>query len=184
VLEAGARPRRAGRRPRIGFVGTLAPHKGVHVLLEAFRGLANRDATLGINGSETVYPAYVAGLRSAAAGDARVRFHGPFPEGGQESVLGQTDVLVVPSIWWEHSPLTVLEALGHGVPVIASATGGVPELVPPDAGILVPPGDAAALGEALAAVVEGRRLGEARPPLPLKTAAEEAAELEAVYAGA
>jgi glycosyltransferase involved in cell wall biosynthesis len=183
VMEAAGRPRRAGRRPRVGFVGTLAPHKGVHVLVEAFRGLAARDATLAIHGSETVYPAYVAGLRTAAGGDARICFHGPFPEGGQARVLAETDVLVVPSIWWEHSPLTVLEALGHGVPVIASATGGVPELVPPDAGVLVPPGDAAALGEALTAVVEERTLGDARPPLPLKTAAEEAAELEAVYAG-
>jgi glycosyltransferase involved in cell wall biosynthesis len=184
VLKAPARGRRGGRRPRVGFVGTLAPHKGVHVLVEAFRGLADPEATLGINGSEAVHPAYAAGLRSAAAPDARIRFHGPFAEGGQGRVLDGIDVLVVPSVWWEHSPLTVLEALGHGVPVIASATGGVPELLPADAGVLVPPGDAGALRAALEAVVAGRRLGEAREPLPLKTTAEEAAELEAVYRGA
>jgi glycosyltransferase involved in cell wall biosynthesis len=183
VLAAPGRPRAAGPRRRVGFVGTVAPHKGVHVLIEAFRGVADPDATLGIHGSESVFPAYAAALRREAAGDGRIRFHGPFAEGGQGGVIGGMDVLALPSVWWENSPLTVLEALGGGVPVVASRTGGVPELIDGDAGVLVPPGDADALRQALAAVVSGTRLGEARGPLPLKTVAEHAAELEAVYGG-
>jgi glycosyltransferase involved in cell wall biosynthesis len=184
VLRAKARARAAGRRKRLGFVGTIAPHKGARVLVEAFRLLPDADATLDLNGSESVHPSYVAALRQAAESDPRIRFRGPFPEGEQDAVLAAMDVLVLPSLWWENSPLTVLEALGHGLPVVASRTGGVPELLPADAGLLVPPGDVHALREALASVLSGARLGEARAPLPLPTVAEHAAELEAVYAGA
>lgn len=185
VLRSPARPRAAGRRRRLGFVGTLAPHKGVHVLVDAFRGLGDPEATLGVHGSENVYPSYAADLRRAAAPDPRIRFRGPFPESEQERVLGEMDVLVQPSIWWENSPLTVLEALGGGLPVVASATGGVSELLAEEgAGVLVPPGDVTALREALAGVVAGTRLAGALAALPLKTATEHAAELEAIYAGA
>ncbi len=184
VLPAPARPRAPGQRRRVGFVGTLAPHKGVQVLIEAFRGIPDPDARLGLYGSESVHPSYVAGLRRAAGTDARIHFHGPFAEGTQERVLREMDVLVLPSLWWENSPLTVLEALGSGVPVVASQIGGMPELIPEDAGVLVPPGDVAALRDALRGVIAGTRLGGALEPLPLKTVADHAAELEVLYGGA
>lgn len=184
VLREPPRARAAGERRRFGFVGTLAPHKGVHVLVEAFRSLSARDATLDLHGSQSVHPAYAASLRRAAAGDPRVRFRGPFAEGGQDGVLDSFDVLVLPSVWWENSPLVVLEAQGRGLPVIASAVGGVPELVTGDSGLLVPAGDREALAGALHSVCDGVRLGGALGPLPLPTVAEHAAELEGVYAGA
>jgi glycosyltransferase involved in cell wall biosynthesis len=184
VLRAPARPRSAARRLRIGFIGTLAPHKGVHVLVEAFRAVSDPEARLAIHGSETVHPSYVAQLRRSAAGDPRIHFAGPFTEGDQDRVLGAIDVLALPSVWWENSPLTILEALGAGLPVIASRTGGVPELMAADAGVLVPPRDAGALRSALAGVVAGTLLGDAHAPFPLKTAADHAAELEAIYGGA
>jgi glycosyltransferase involved in cell wall biosynthesis len=185
VLRSPPRSRAAAtRRRRVGFVGTVAPHKGLHVLVEAFRALPDEGASLGVHGSETVHPSYAASVRRAAASDSRIRFHGPFPESEQERVLGGMDVLALPSIWWENSPLTVLEALGGGVPVVASETGGVGELIAEGAGVLVPPGDVAALRSALGDVTSGARLGEAHEPLPLKTVADHAAELEAVYGGA
>lgn len=187
VLPLGAvlgptRPRHAGPRPRVGFIGTLAPQKGVHVLIEAFRGLTRRDASLDLFGSPTLHPSYVRSLRRAADGDARIRFRGAFAEGEQERVLSELDVLALPSVWWETTGLTALEALAAGVPVVASRIGGVPEVVPTEAGLLVPPGDARALGEALRDVVDGRRLDGELPPLPLKTVAEGARELAALYA--
>ena len=110
------------------------------------------------------------------------RFRGPFPEREHERILDGLDVLVLPSLWWENSPLSVLEARAAGLPVIASRTGGVPEIVPEDAGLLVPPGDAAALGIALGDVAEGRALSGAAPAAPLKTVAQEAHELARLYA--
>jgi glycosyltransferase involved in cell wall biosynthesis len=176
------RPRPAGPRRRLGFIGTVAPHKGVHVLVDAFRGLDAPEASLDVHGSLTVQPDYASALKRAAGADPRIRFHGPFPEGTQQEILAGLDALVVPSVWWENSPLTALEALAAGVPVVASATGGVPEIIPPGAGALVPPGDVAALRSALADLVSGRLLAEAAPPLPLKTVADGACELEAAYA--
>ena len=178
---AVARPARARRR--IAFVGTLAPHKGVDVLVRAFRGLGRADVTLDLHGGVTTHPAYVDEVRRAADGDARIRLHGPFPEGEQARVLSSIDLLVLPSVWWENSPLTVLEALAAGVPVVASAIGGLPELVAhDDTGLLVPPGDAGALREALEDVTEGRRLAGGRDPVTQITVAEGARGLDGLYA--
>jgi glycosyltransferase involved in cell wall biosynthesis len=183
AVTGPARPRPARPRRRIGFVGTLAPHKGVDVLIRAFRGLGRADLTLDLHGSLSSHPAHVALLRREAEGDMRIRFHGPFAEGEQERVLSAIDLLVLPSVWWENSPLTVLEALAAGVPVVASAIGGLPEIVADgDTGLLVPPSDPAALRQAIDDVTEGRRLADSRGPVPLPTAAEEAQELEGLYA--
>lgn len=183
AVPGPALPRRAKARRRLGFVGTLAPHKGVDVLVQAFRALGREDLTLDVHGSLSTHPSHVEGLRRAAGGDPRIRFHGPFGEGEQERVLSAIDLLVLPSLWWENSPLTVLEALAAGVPVIASAVGGLPEIVAHgDTGLLVPPSDPGALRGALEDVTEGRRLAGGRTPVPLLTVAEGARQLEGLYA--
>ncbi len=183
AVPGPTRPRPAGPKRRVGFIGTVAPHKGVHVLLEAFQGIADPGASLDVHGSLSVDPAYARRLRDAASGDSRVRWHGAFQEGQQAQVHGTLDVLVVPSLWWENSPITALEALADGVAVVASRTGGVPEILEEGRwGLLVPPGDAAALRLALEDVLAGRKLFEPLAPLPLKTVAEGARELGALYA--
>jgi glycosyltransferase involved in cell wall biosynthesis len=184
ALGAVAGPTRArseGARRRMGYIGGIAPHKGVHVLVEAFRRVADPGITLDVHGSLSVAPAYVERLRAAAAGDPRIRFHGGFPEGAQARILSGLDLVIVPSVWWENSPLVVLEALAEGVPVVASAIGGLPEIVPEGAGLLVPPADVDALSLALGAAAAGRVLAEALPPLALKTIDEGARELLGVY---
>lgn len=171
----------ARRRRRVGFVGTVAPHKGVHVLVDAFRKVAEPAARLDIHGSLQAAPDYVAALRTAAQGDSRIAIRGPFAEGRQSEILAAIDVLVVPSVWWENSPLTALEALAAGVPVVASSIGGLPEIVPSAWGRLVPPGDREALAEAIRAVLEGRLFAAAAPEAVSRTVADEARELEALY---
>jgi glycosyltransferase involved in cell wall biosynthesis len=182
AIAASPRARRAGPRRRFGYVGTLLPHKGVHVLIEAFRAAGGSDLSLEIHGSAAVDPDYAHRLRRLAAGDRRIRFCGAFPEGEQPRVLAALDALVLPSLWWENSPLTVLEALAAGLPVIATRTGGVPELLrEAEWGLLAPPGDAAALRQALEAVAEGRALSAALPPLAIKTIDEETFDLSMLY---
>jgi glycosyltransferase involved in cell wall biosynthesis len=187
VLPLGAvtgptRPRRAVARRRLGYLGTLVPHKGVHVLLEAVIGLPRDDWTLDVFGSPAVDPGYAARLRTLARGDARIRFQGPVPPSEQERVFEGLDLLVLPSLWWENSPLSALEALAAGLPVVASRTGGVPEVVPEAAGVLVAAGDVGELRAALAGVLEDRLLAGALDPLPIKTSREGAAELASLYA--
>ena len=183
TVAGPAQPRVSGVRRRFGFVGTLAPHKGAHVLLAAFRRLDDDQASLEFHGPLTVAAGYVEGLRREAEPDRRVRFAGPFADGEQPRVLGSFDLLVLPSVWWENSPQTVLEALAAGVPVIASDVGGVSEVIPPGSGLLVPPGDVDALHHALAGVAAGRLLADGSPALPLKTVDQGAAELEELYLG-
>ncbi len=183
AVSGPIRPRPAGPKRRVGFIGTVAPHKGVHVLLEAFQAIADPGASLDVHGSLSVDPAYARRLREAASRDPRVRWHGAFPEGGQAQVHATLDVLVVPSLWWENSPITALEALADGLAVVASRTGGVPEILEEGRwGLLVPPGDVTALRAALEDVMAGRKLCEALAPLPLKTVAAGARELGALYA--
>jgi glycosyltransferase involved in cell wall biosynthesis len=169
---------RAVPRRRFGYVGGLAEHKGVHVLIEAFRGLSGSDRSLEVYGHPAVHPEYAARLRELAVGDRRISFRGPFPEGEQSAVMDGLDVVVVPSLWWENSPFTLLEARASGAWVVASDTGGMPELLPAGAGRLVPPGDAQALREALEEAASSQVLPT---PVPPRTLAEEAAELDVLY---
>jgi glycosyltransferase involved in cell wall biosynthesis len=168
-------------RRRIAYVGTLAPHKGIHILIEAFLQLSGSELSLDIYGDPSIRPEYSEDLVRSAAGDSRIRFRGGFPEGDQVDVLSGIDVLVVPSLWWENSPLTILEARAAGVAVVASQIGGIPELLDGvEAARLVPPGDALKLREALRELVEDKtaRHTSQRP----KTVSEGAVELERLYA--
>jgi len=189
VLPLGAitgpsQRREAAPRRRFAYLGTVAPHKGLHVLVQALMGLSTRDWSLDIIGNAGVNPAYAARLLSLARNDERIRFLGAIPPSQHGRLWPSIDVLVLPSLWWENSPLAVLEALAAGIPVVASRTGGVPEIVPSGAGVLVSPGDVEELRTALGEVLEGRLLNGALDPLPLKTANEGAVELSALYARA
>jgi glycosyltransferase involved in cell wall biosynthesis len=85
-------------------------------------------------------------VREAAAADSRIVWHGRIPHSEQSNALSRLDVVVVPSVWIETGPLTVLEAFAAGVPVLGSDLSGINEWVREDQnGWLFPPGDAAAL---------------------------------------
>jgi glycosyltransferase involved in cell wall biosynthesis len=114
----------------IGFVGTLVWHKGVHVLIEAARRLRG-NFEVRIYGDPRIFPDYVASLRKAAAG-LPVFFQNGFDRESVADVYGALDLLVVPSLWPENSPLVIHEAFMHGVPVVGARVGGVPELVTHD----------------------------------------------------
>lgn len=116
---------------RVGYLGQIAPHKGVHVLVEAFRSLdaSGGACELYIYGDTSRFPRYTGRLRRLAGGDPRIRFEGTVDNRRVLEVLSGLDVLVVPSIWYENSPLTILEAYAAGVPVLASDLGGMAEMV-------------------------------------------------------
>jgi glycosyltransferase involved in cell wall biosynthesis len=183
---AGAASR---RRPsptlRLGFVGTLAPHKGPDTLVRAFRMLPNStDATLSIHGGGEGYEDYVRGLRDLAGGDARISFPGAFSRGELRGVLEGLDVLVVPSRWYENAPGVIFEAFAAGMPVVATDLGGMSEVIRHGKdGLLFGPEDATDLARQL------RRLAE-EPGLlarlragigPVKTVGEYADELLDLY---
>ena len=136
-----------GATLRLGFVGSIVWHKGVHVLLDAVNRLPNDGWSLKIFGSTEVSPAYVASLEKKADG-LPVAFKGVFERGDVEDALAQIDVLVVPSIWLENSPLVIHEAFMVGVPVVGAKIGGISDLVRHgENGLLYEPQSAAALAD-------------------------------------
>lgn len=127
--------RKPQERTIIAFIGTLAPHKGVHVLLDAWGALApelKQNAELRIYGPPSHNPEYVASLKRQAA-RVGARMLGRLERDAVVDVLAQTNLLVVPSIWYENSPLIILEALATRTPLAVSNLGGMSELVQVDA---------------------------------------------------
>lgn len=140
-------PARTGTPPlplRFGFVGALMPHKGAHVAVEAFRGLPPGRARLRIWGDASQDPGYAAGLGRDLRG-ADVALAGRFPEERKAEVFGELDVLLVPSTGLESYGIVVDEAMAHGVPVVASRDGALPERFPGTCGAFFRPGDAGEL---------------------------------------
>jgi glycosyltransferase involved in cell wall biosynthesis len=123
---------RAARRPasplRVGYVGTIAEHKGVHLILEAFRGIREPGIECRIYGDLDAFPDYRDRLLAGGVPPA-VRFMGRVPNAGVGEALAELDLLIVPSIWFENSPLTIHEAYLAGIPVLTADRGGMAELV-------------------------------------------------------
>ncbi|MGE0825150.1 MAG: glycosyltransferase [Candidatus Binatia bacterium] len=135
------RPPQRHQRMVFAYIGTLVEHKGVHVLIEAFNRLGLVEAELRIYGDLHVFPDYTSQLRMLARHPA-ITFAGSFENRESSRILSGVDALVVPSLWFENSPLTIHEALLAGVPVIASQLGGMAEYVEHGrTGLLFRPGD-------------------------------------------
>jgi glycosyltransferase involved in cell wall biosynthesis len=138
-------------RPLVVAIGRLHPQKGYDVLLDA---VARWVADPRLRPAPLVAIAGDGPLHDELAGRIRAE-RLPVTLLGRRSdvagLLGAADVCVLPSVW-EARSLTAQEALRAGTPLVATAVGGIPELVG-DAAELVPAGDAAALAEAVTGVL-------------------------------
>ncbi len=116
----------------IGFLGSVIPSKGVHVLVEACKRLEREGIVLDIHGELLDYHGdrgYGDRLRELAGDDIELRLHGGYRSGELPGILKGLDLLVVPSIWWETFCLTAREGALAGLPVVAGRLGGVGEAV-------------------------------------------------------
>jgi glycosyltransferase involved in cell wall biosynthesis len=119
----------SSRRLIFGYIGVVDPVKGIHHLVEAFEPLAN--AELRIYGGETDYAPYpdrgefLAQLRRSP----HIRMMGRYEHQELGRILGEIDVVVVPSIWYENAPLVIREAFLAKKPVVTAALGGMPEWI-------------------------------------------------------
>jgi glycosyltransferase involved in cell wall biosynthesis len=140
------------RRPVITYVGRLVTEKGLWVLLDAMEHIQGVHR-LDIIGEGPLYGALQERLARAQP-PLPVVLVGPLPQAELRRRLVSSAAVVAPSIWQEPRALTVAEALASGVPVIATAVGGITEMVVDGVnGVIVPPGDAGALAQALQRVV-------------------------------
>ena len=136
---------------RFGFLGQLRSTKGVHRLIAAFMAECATDAELWIAGKGD--DVFEAELKALSAHVPTIRWLG-FTHAA--AFLDEIDVLVVPSLWNDTAPLVVLEASAHGVPVLGSNRGGIPELVNSRAGWIFDPDVEDSLRQSLRHCIEQR----------------------------
>ncbi|RYY85716.1 MAG: glycosyltransferase, partial [Comamonadaceae bacterium] len=132
-------------------VATVTARKGHAVLIDALAGLADRRWALHCAGSLARDDAAVAAVQTAAMQHGlqdRIVWHGEVDTPALDALYAQADAFVLPSLH-EGYGMALAEALARGLPVVSSIAGAIPDTVPADAGLLVPPGDAVALRAAL-----------------------------------
>lgn len=159
AVQPGERDDAPERPPHTGlrllFVGRLVERKGVHVLLDALARLPEEPpVALDVVGDGPERPALEQRARALGI-TGRVTFHGFVPQEALEHRLATADALVLPAITdakgdVEGLGVVLLEAMSYGKPVVASASGGIVDIVRSgENGLLVPPGDPAALAAAI-----------------------------------
>jgi glycosyltransferase involved in cell wall biosynthesis len=116
------RIRTPSEQPTVGFIGALAPHKGVLTLLRAARA-APPNWTFLLAGAGPL----AGDVESAARAGGRIEWLGRIDGAAKEAFFQRIDVLVVPSEWEEPAPLVAMEAAVRGVPCVVSDRGGLPE---------------------------------------------------------
>ncbi len=171
---------------RIGFIGTLSPHKGCDLLIKAFENLPeDAEATLEVHGPASGFEGFQPELARLAGEDRRISFEGAFPPERLGEVLAGIDILVVSSRWYENTPLVIYEAFAAGVPVVATDLGGMSEVVEHDKnGLLFPLDSVEGLARHLKRLLrEPDLLGRLRDGIgPVKTVEESTREVEELYA--
>jgi glycosyltransferase involved in cell wall biosynthesis len=147
--------------PTVVYAGRLVPEKGVDVLVRAFAGALEEvpEARLTIAGDGPAAGALRGLVRTLGMGDC-VEMTGRLPRRELERRFEGAWVQAVPSRWEEPFGIVAAEAMMRGTAVVASATGGLLEIVEESCGLLVPPVDVAALTSALVRVLSVRELAE------------------------
>jgi len=147
------RERRRGRR-RVLMLTRLTVEKGVRVAVRAVATLPRTcDFELVIAGRGPLETE----VRQAAENDPRIHFVGYVTGEAKAALLASADYLLIPSLWYENAPVSVIEAAAYGLGVICSRIGGLPELVREGrTGLLFEPGDAGDLAAILQRLLDGQ----------------------------
>jgi len=169
------------------YVGRFSPEKGLRYFLEALPEVVRRVPSVRavLVGGEEAEDGEFHSLARRLGVEANVEFRGILPREGLPPVYANADILVFPSLAEGH-PLTPMEALACGTPVVASDIPGPNETVEHEVnGLLVPPAEPRALAEAVCRVLGDRDLlarltRAARPSVSRFSWAERIAELEAL----
>jgi glycosyltransferase involved in cell wall biosynthesis len=136
-------------------VAAIIPRKGHEILVRALATIPERNWHLTCAGSVQREPSTVEQLRTRLRVEGledRVLLAGELDETNVAACYDEADVFVLPTLY-EGYGMAVAEALARALPVISTATGAIPDLVAGGAGLLVPPGDRAALAAALSRVL-------------------------------
>jgi glycosyltransferase involved in cell wall biosynthesis len=155
-------PQRNRETVELLAVGAITPRKGYDHLIEALAGLKALPWYLAIAGDTTRSATALTGLHDAIARaqlQDRVVIAGAVSNERLAELYANADMFVLAS-QFEGYGMVFGEAMAHGLPIVATAVGAAGEIVPPDAGLLVPPGDVEVLRRALRRVIEGAETRE------------------------
>jgi hypothetical protein len=171
---------------RFGFVGSLVWYKGGEAMIRAMQRLKGQACELNVYGTfDPEGDAHHAELEELSEG-ARVNFMGRFDNSRLSEVYADIDVLVVPSVWYENSPITIHEAYLTGTPVLASDIGGMAEFVRDGVdGLQFRVGDPLDMAAKMQRFVDEPELVErlSQDFMRVKTLVENGEEMEARYRG-
>lgn len=150
--QAQPAPRQAILVRRFLFVGHISRHKGLDILIAAWRKLADviPEASLDIAG-----PATEQDLQALLPGLKNVRYHGQLDQSAIAQLMSSSDCLLVPSICYENSPTVIYEAITNGLLFAASSIGGTKELIEDFGGIAFVP-EADELARLIASLYDGQ----------------------------
>lgn len=163
---------------KLGFIGSLTEHKGIHILLEAVSKLKNQNLEVSIYGNPNDDPKYFAKLKKLAGDNSRISFLGTFPNHKISEVLSSLDALVIPSLWIENTPLVLYSAQAVKCPIIASDVKGISEIIEHGKnGLLFEMGNSVELEKIISNILEDnnllKRLSEnAKAPLRIEVYVE------------
>jgi glycosyltransferase involved in cell wall biosynthesis len=183
-VEGQGRGKKMNGKVRFCYFGNILPHKGLHLLIDAFKTLPYGKATLTIYGNRNPWTeTYYDRLKEKASGFS-VNFRDPFKRENLSEALRDQDIAVLPSICPESFSFIIREANSMGLPVIASRIGAIPEVIEEGKnGFLFEPGNIEELRDSMLRFVEEpgllQRMALKMPKV--KSMAEHALELEGIY---
>ena len=142
--------------PIVGWVGRLSQEKAPDIFVQA-AAASDEDVHFSLIGAGPELEPCERIASEAGVRD-RIRFHGQIEGAG--NLLPAFDVLALTS-WTEGTPMVLLEAMSHGVPIVTTAVGGIPDVLAPNEAWLVEPGDVAGIGQAMRDLLNDPELARA-----------------------
>jgi glycosyltransferase involved in cell wall biosynthesis len=177
------------RRPsdhlRFAFIGMMGWHKGAHIALQAFNDLERPNgATLTLYGNNQHFADYFRRLSLQIDRNPLIIYGGCFPHSQIGEVLSGVDALIMPSMWYENTPVIMYEAFATKTPVIATHEGGMAELIDEfEGGWTFPRGDVDALAALMQHLIDHpQQVSEASEQIrPVRTIGEHVVDLMTIF---
>ena len=172
--------RNASKKIRFGFLGRIIPVKGITTLIDSFNDIDHSEAELNIYGKFSNSHQYLLNRCENSA----IHFKGSYNYKDIAKVFSNIDVLIVPSIWYENSPLVIQEGFLARVPVITSNLGGMAELVQDEKnGLLFEPGNVEDLKKKINRFIEDPSLIKklTQKPMKVKSIQQDAQKIIEIY---
>ena len=151
---------------KLVFWGRCNPQKGIHIVIDALISLQkDLPVSLDIYGPYWENNNYSRNLRTKINSDIRIQLRGNLPNNQLLEKLQNYDLAVIPSIWLETGPLSLLEAFAAGIPVAGTNLGGIKELLVNKKGCFLLPPDSLAWKEMFIKILKNKKLlDEFKPP--------------------